>query len=186
MTRAATLSRLIFAERRVSPIRADRERTLVLSALLLLVVMAAAGVTRYHCHWHGPFLMLAPVWFFGRFWTIFKAQLYGPHLRAGLVSLAVVLPVVVGLYLWNEMPETLTVVRMGGHLPAPVLDGDPSDVAWKDARAVAIRTVKGVNNPRGHVDVTAKGDPFRRRVGRPRRGAGVCATDVGRRVRRRY
>jgi pimeloyl-ACP methyl ester carboxylesterase len=30
MTRAATLSRLIFAERRVTPIRADRERTLVL------------------------------------------------------------------------------------------------------------------------------------------------------------
>ena len=69
-------------------------------------------------------------WFFGRFWTIFKAQIYQPHLRAGLVSLAIVLPVIAGLYLWNEVPETLTVVHATGDLPAPVLDGDPSDAAW--------------------------------------------------------
>ena len=53
-------------------------------------------------------------WVFGRFWSIFKAQFYQPHLRAGLVSLAIVLPVIAGLYLWNEVPETLTVVHAKG------------------------------------------------------------------------
>jgi hypothetical protein len=95
-------------------------------------------------------------WSFGRFWTIFKAQFYQPHLRAGLVALAIVLPVVAGLYLWNEIPETLTVVHLRGDVRAPVLDGDPSDPAWSRANAVVIRTVKGVNNPHPHVDVTVK------------------------------
>ena len=150
------------------------------AAFFMIAILTVTGAALYRLDWglstllggydaarfvHGlvayllvPYTVLHVVlqWFFGRFWTIFKAQFYGPHLRAGLVSLAVVLPVVAGLYLWNEMPETLTVVRMRGDVPAPVLDGDPSDVAWKDARAVTIRTVKGVNNPRGHVDVTVK------------------------------
>jgi Ethylbenzene dehydrogenase/Prokaryotic cytochrome b561 len=95
-------------------------------------------------------------WFFGRFWTIFKTQLYRPHVRAGIVSLALAVPVIVGLYVWNEVPETLRVVRTGGDLPAPVLDGDPGDAVWRQARAVTIRTTKGANNPRGHVDVTVK------------------------------
>jgi Ethylbenzene dehydrogenase len=43
-----------------------------------------------------------------------------------------------------------------GEAPAPVLDGDPSDAVWSWARAVTIRTVKGVNNPHAHVDVTVK------------------------------
>lgn len=95
-------------------------------------------------------------WFFGRFWTIFKAQFYQPHLRAGLVSLAIVVPVVAGLYLWNEVPETLNVVHVRGDVPAPVLDGDPGDAAWSQAKAVTIRTVKGVNNPGAYVDVSVK------------------------------
>jgi thiosulfate reductase cytochrome b subunit len=103
-------------------------------------------------------------WFFGRFWTIFKAQLYRPHLRAGLVAFAIVLPVVAGLYLWNEIPETLPVVHIEGDLPAPVLDGDPSDGAWDRARAVTIRTVKGVNHGRGQVDVLVKALHDRKRV----------------------
>jgi hypothetical protein len=37
-----------------------------------------------------------------------------------------------------------------------VLDGDPADAAWSLARTVTVRTVKGVNNPRAHVDVTVK------------------------------
>jgi hypothetical protein len=150
------------------------------AAFGMITILAVTGTALYRLDWglstvlggydaarfvHGllayllvPYTVLHIVlqWFFGRFWTIFKAQFYGSHLRAGLVSLAVVLPVVAGLYLWNEMPETLTVVRMGGDVPAPVLDGDPSDAAWKNARAVTIRTVKGVNNPQGHVDVTVK------------------------------
>jgi hypothetical protein len=105
-----------------------------------------------------PYTILHVVlqWFFGRFWTIFKAQLYQPHLRAGLVSLAIVLPAIAGLYLWNEIPETLSVVHVRGDAPAPVLDGDPGDAVWSQARSVTIRTVKGVNNPRPHVDVTVK------------------------------
>jgi thiosulfate reductase cytochrome b subunit len=92
-------------------------------------------------------------WLFGRFWTIFKAQLYRPHVRAGLVGLAVILPIIGGLYAWNDVPRTLTVTRLPADLQAPVLDGDPSDAAWSRAAAVTIRTVKGINNPRHYVDV---------------------------------
>ena len=105
-------------------------------------------------------------WVFGRFWSIFKAQFYQPHLRAGLVSLAIVLPVIAGLYLWNEVPETMTVVHAKGDR-VPVLDGDPSDAAWNLAKAVTIRTVKGVNNPRAHVDVTVKPATASRSASRP-------------------
>jgi thiosulfate reductase cytochrome b subunit len=150
------------------------------AALFMILVLGITGLALYRLEWglstalggyetvrlvHGivaylliPYTILHTIlqWFFGRFWTIFKAQFYQPHLRAGLVSLAIVLPVVVGLYLWNEVPETLKVVHVKGEAPAPVLDGDPSDAVWSRARAVTIRTVKGVNNPHAHVDVTVK------------------------------
>jgi cytochrome b subunit of formate dehydrogenase len=95
-------------------------------------------------------------WCFGRFWAIFKAQFYRPHLRAGLVGLAVAVPVIVGLYLWNEVPESLTVMRIAESLPAPAIDGDPGDPAWGRAQSITIRTTKGVNNPHSYVDVTVK------------------------------
>jgi hypothetical protein len=149
-------------------------------AFAMIAVLTVTGVALYRLEWglstvlggyeiarlvHAivaylliPYTILHVVlqWFFGRFWTIFKAQLYQPHLRAGLVSLAIVLPTIAGLYLWNEIPETLSIVHVRGDVPAPVLDGDPGDAVWSQARSVTIRTVKGVNNPLPHADVTVK------------------------------
>jgi hypothetical protein len=102
------------------------------------------------------FLHMVLQWCFGRFWTIFKAQRFRPHMRAGLLSLALTLPVIAGMYLLNALPTTLTARRLTGGLQAPVLDGDPSDPVWSQAEAVTIRTVKGVNNPRDYVDVVVK------------------------------
>src|SRR5207245_9545401 len=39
-------------------------------------------------------------WFFGRFWAIFKAQLYRSHVRARLVTVAVIVPVIGVIYPW--------------------------------------------------------------------------------------
>jgi len=91
-------------------------------------------------------------WFFGRFWTIFKAQLWWPHVRAGLIGVAVAVPVVAGVYAVDAIPTTLTVPRVTG---APVLDGDPGDPVWALSPPVTIRTVKGVHAP-DHTDVTIK------------------------------
>ena len=105
-----------------------------------------------------PYIILHSVlqWFFGNFWSIFKAQLYRPHIRAGVIGLVIGLPVAGGLFAWNENLTTLTATRIHGDLQAPVLDGDSSDPVWSRAKAVTIRTVKGVNNPEGHVDVLVK------------------------------
>jgi hypothetical protein len=104
-----------------------------------------------------PYVVLHVVlqWCFGRFWTIFKAQLYRPHIRAGLLCLAVSVPVIIGVYMVNAIPTTLTVKRITGNLPAPVLDGDPRDAVWSQAEAVTVRTVKGTNT-QDHVDVVIK------------------------------
>lgn len=128
-----------------------------------------------------PYAVLHMVlqWAFGRFWTIFKAHAFYPHVQAGLYGLALILPVVAGLYLWNALPTTLTAPRLGSEgqtpglehsdgkttltvtrlvpdAPAPVLDGDPSDAIWSQVQAVHVRTVKGVNNPRDYADVVIK------------------------------
>jgi thiosulfate reductase cytochrome b subunit len=95
-------------------------------------------------------------WFFGRFWTIFKAQLWAPHVRAGVVGLAIAIAVVAAVYYRDDRTETLTAPRFGAGTAAPVLDGDPSDPIWARAQAVSVRTVKGVNNPHDHVDVAIK------------------------------
>src|SRR6185295_12716517 len=55
----------------------------------------------------------------------------------------------------NAIPTTLTVKRITGNLPAPVLDGDPSDAVWSQAETVVVRTVKGTNT-QDHVDITIK------------------------------
>lgn len=86
-------------------------------------------------------------WCFGRFWTIFKAQIFRRHVIAGLIALAIAAPMAAGLYLLDDMPETLTVPRLTGDLPAPVLDGDAGDPAWARARAVVIHTAKATNAP---------------------------------------
>jgi hypothetical protein len=149
-------------------------------AFLFIFVLVVTGVALYRLDWglstvlggynlmrvlHAfvayllvPYVFLHMVlqWCFGRFWTIFKAHLFRPHIRAGLFSLALTLPVIAGLYLWNALPITLMVKRITGNLPAPALDGDPSDPVWSQAEAVTIRTVKGVNNPRDYVDVVVK------------------------------
>ena len=128
-----------------------------------------------------PYAVLHMVlqWFFGRFWTIFKANLFYPHMRAGLFGLALALPALAGLYIWNALPTTLTaprlasdlqtpalassssdalltVMRLPSDIQAPGLDGDPSDAVWSQAKAVTVRTVKGVNNPHDYVDVMIK------------------------------
>ncbi len=96
-------------------------------------------------------------WFFGRFWTIFKAGFYRPHMRAGLVCLALAIPVTALLYWGDAQPtDTLTVQRISGALAAPVLDGDGSDPVWSQAESVVVTTAKGVNNPHDTVDVHVK------------------------------
>jgi hypothetical protein len=81
---------------------------------------------------------------------------YRTHLVAGGIGLAIAVPVVGGLYVWQARPTTLTARHLPVNLPAPVLDGDPTDAAWYAARAVTVRTVKGINNAQDHVDVTVK------------------------------
>jgi len=106
-----------------------------------------------------PYIILHSVlqWCFGRFWTIFKAQIYRPHLVAGLVGLIVALPVAWGLYSWNEMSiDTLMVKRIPSGVAVPVLDGKANDPAWASAQSVVIHTTKGRNNPTEDVDVTVK------------------------------
>ena len=149
-------------------------------AFLCIGILVVTGVALYRLDWglstglggyslvrllHGlvaylliPYTVLHILlqWFFGRFWTIFKAQLYRPHIRAGLSGLALTLPIIGGLYVWNDIPTTLTVKRIAGGLSAPVLDGDPGDQVWRHAEVVTIRTVKGVNNPHDYVDIEVK------------------------------
>jgi thiosulfate reductase cytochrome b subunit len=94
-------------------------------------------------------------WCFGRFWTIFKAQVFRPHVLAGLIGLAIAVPLAAGAYFVDRAPETLTVPRIG-NLPAPVLDGDPGDPIWALAKPVTIHTAKATNSP-GHVsDITVR------------------------------
>src|SRR5262245_21349483 len=104
-----------------------------------------------------PYTILHGVlqWLFGRFWTIFKAEMWRPHVRAGSVAVALAVPVVIGLYALDEWPTTLTVPRIPQGVSAPVLDGDPSDPVWTGVQAVALRTVSGIND-HGPVDVTIK------------------------------
>jgi thiosulfate reductase cytochrome b subunit len=103
-----------------------------------------------------PYVILHGVlqWCFGRFWTIFKAQVFRRHVLAGVLALVFATPVAAGLYLVDDVTETLHAPRLAGKA-MPVLDGNPSDPAWTFATPVTIRTVKGANDP-GHVDVTVK------------------------------
>ena len=149
-------------------------------SFVFIAVLVVTGVALYRLDWglstalggydlmrllHGlaayllvPYIFLHMLlqWFFGRFWTIFKAHLFRPHVRAGLFSLALILPMVAVLYVWNARPMTLKINRINGHFQSPVLDGDPHDTVWSQAQAVTIRTAKGVNNPSDHVDVEVK------------------------------
>ena len=102
-----------------------------------------------------PYVVLHMVlqWCFGRFWTIFKAQLYAPHLRAGLTATALILPIAVAFYVFDEMPVGLTAKRIPPNMQAPTLDGTANDPIWQYTDTITVRTVKGVNNPEGHVDV---------------------------------
>ncbi len=98
-------------------------------------------------------LHMALQWCFGRFWTIFKAQVYAPHIRAGLIGIALALPIAVGFYAFDKMPIALTAKQIPPDLLAPVLDGEANDAAWQYADTISVRTVKGANNAAGHVDV---------------------------------
>lgn len=105
-----------------------------------------------------PYVVLRMVlqWCFGRFWTIFKAQFYAPHIRAGLIGIAIILPMAVAFYVFDEMPVPLTAKRIPANMQAPTLDGASDDPIWQYADTITVRTVKGVNNPKGHVDVAMK------------------------------
>jgi thiosulfate reductase cytochrome b subunit len=95
-------------------------------------------------------------WFFGRFWTIFKAQMWRPHVMAGLVALAVAVPMAAGAYLLDDMPRTLTVTKLVGNAAAPVIDGKTDDAVWASVKGVVIQTAKSTNSP-GHIaDVSVK------------------------------
>lgn len=102
-----------------------------------------------------PYVLLHMVlqWCFGRFWTIFKAQFYAPHICAGLTAIALILPITVAFYVFDEMPNAVTAKRIPTNMQAPTLDGKASDQVWQIADAISVRTIKGVNNPAGHVDV---------------------------------
>jgi thiosulfate reductase cytochrome b subunit len=102
-----------------------------------------------------PYVVLHMIlqWCFGRFWTIFKAQSYAPHIRAGLTGIALILPMAVAFYVFNEMPTALATKRIPANMQAPTLDGTANDLVWQYADAITVRTVKGVNNLSGHVDV---------------------------------
>lgn len=95
-------------------------------------------------------------WWFGQFWSIFRIQWHRPHLKAGLIGLAVSLVVVGGVYGWNQRLYTLTVPRITQASNTPLLDGKPHDAAWQHAQSVTVRTVKGINNPHDFVDVDIK------------------------------
>ena len=104
-----------------------------------------------------PYTILHAVlqWCFGRFWAIFKAQVWRRHVLAGLAALVIAAPLAAAAYLVDKMPETMTIARMG-NVPAPVLDGDPNDAVWTLATPVTIHTAKATNSP-GHVsDITVK------------------------------
>ena len=104
-----------------------------------------------------PYTVLHAVlqWCFGRFWTIFKVQIFRPHVMAGLVALLIATPLTVGAYYLDEVPQTLA-VPLVPDVPAPVLDGDPSDPIWRLATPVTIQNAKATNAP-GHVaEVTVK------------------------------
>lgn len=105
-----------------------------------------------------PYAILHSVlqWCFGRFWTIFKARLHMPHLRAGFVGMLFGIAYFGWFFAWSEVPDELIVERIPSAMQAPVLDGDPNDAVWKIADSQIIRTVKGKNNLEGHVDVAVK------------------------------
>ena len=105
-----------------------------------------------------PYAILHSVlqWCFGRFWSIFKARFHLPHLRAGVVGMLFGVAYFGWFYAWSEVTQELVVEQIPAAIEAPVLDGDPSDAAWRLANSQTIRTTKGVNNPEGHVDVTVK------------------------------
>jgi thiosulfate reductase cytochrome b subunit len=95
-------------------------------------------------------------WFFGRFWTIFKVQIWRPHVLAGLVALAVAVPLAAAVYFLDEVPRTLTVARIMGNDAAPVIDGNPDDAVWAKIEPVIVHTAKATNAP-GHVsDIAIK------------------------------
>jgi cytochrome b subunit of formate dehydrogenase len=147
---------------------------------LFIVVLVATGIALYRLDWglstllggyseqrvvHAlvaylllPYTLLHMLleWGFGRFWTIFKAHLHAKHIQAGFFALAIVLPVIGGLYLGETLPTTLPVKRLANPSQAPVLDGDPRDPIWNQVEAVTVRTVKGVNNPQDYVDIQVK------------------------------
>jgi hypothetical protein len=149
-------------------------------ACVWLGVLVSTGITLYHVEWgvfrlfggyhtvrllHGlaayvflPYVVLHTVleWYFGTLRAIFKVKLYSPHLKAGCLGLAIALPIITGLFIWNGLSTPLAAARIPKHLQAPLLDGDPNDPVWSSAQAVTVRTVKGLNNPRDYVDVTVK------------------------------
>ena len=143
-----------------------------------LIILIITGVALYQVQWgvfhmlggyktirccHGlvAYGLLAYVvahmtlqWFFGTFWSIFKAQFSRAHLAAGGIGIAIVLPLASVLYIWNTFPQTLVVARIPQHVQPPVLDGTPDDPVWTYATPVVIRTVKGINNPHDYIDVS--------------------------------
>ncbi|PON11817.1 hypothetical protein C2W62_42845 [Candidatus Entotheonella serta] len=73
-----------------------------------------------------------------------------------LIGIALILPIAVAFYVFNEMPVALTAKRIPADMQAPQLDGLANDPIWQYADTITVRTVKGVNNPKGHVDVDLK------------------------------
>jgi thiosulfate reductase cytochrome b subunit len=105
-----------------------------------------------------PYVVLhvALQWRFGTLGGIFHPRFDRRHFKAGCMGLAMALPVVGGVYLWDQVPTTLTAKLVPMSMPLPVLDGDPNDPVWSCADEVTVTTVKGLNTPHDQVDIALK------------------------------
>lgn len=88
----------------------------------------------------------------GTFWKIFKPRI--AYVWAAAVAMFAAGGAVAAIYVIDrEHHRELRIARVA---QAPVLDGNPDDTAWREARTVAIRTARGANFPNGEVVVEVK------------------------------
>jgi len=88
----------------------------------------------------------------GAFWKIFKPRM--AYVGAAAVAMFAAGGAVAAIYVIDRGDHReLHIAQVA---QAPVLDGNPDDTAWREARAVAIRTERGANLPDGAVVVEVK------------------------------
>ena len=147
---------------------------------VLIILLVLTGVALYRTDWGlyqvvggykmalllhalSAYLLLPSVllhgllqWRFGTIRAIVQARFYRPHLKAGLMGMAIVLPIVTGLYVLNDLPMILVAPRLATPGPVPILDGDARDPVWTQAPEVTVSTVKGAIHQTSPVDISVK------------------------------